>query len=445
MNRKLQPGRSKLPYVFLGLSLVLALLALTVWIIKPGVPAAPSPLAPPPATTSAEPANQPAPPAAAGVADQDIETTPLDVLGQRLVAADPAELVNRLAAALQSGNAEAATALLGPGTIDPSIRNLLERIAAAAPEFQRTGRLREVGELEQNRRTRWVLELDEPVEGARQVVVDLVRSDEGWKIDRIDIPDTATADAGPGSLDSLGVADAFLQHVLAQRFTRARAFVDPARISDATIAGLCILFEEGDYRLRASRPLRALFSRGDTASYIAGVDVAGGGDGAQFGINLRQAPDGGQWRVTEINLDRLLADYAGRVAGGDVHYSPIVRNPQGGNTIALYFEFDDDTLNPRASRQLEIIAAVLKSDSQHKITLSGHTDALGTPGYNDELSARRARIVRDFLASAGVDATQIVTLAKGASQPRRPNVTETGEDDPDGRRANRRTEIYLDF
>jgi len=40
---------------------------------------------------------------------------------------------------------------------------------------------------------------------------------------------------------------------------------------------------------------------------------------------------------------------------------------------------------------------------------------------------------------------QITTIAKGASQPRRPNVTESGQDNPDGRRANRRTEIYLDF
>jgi outer membrane protein OmpA-like peptidoglycan-associated protein len=44
-----------------------------------------------------------------------------------------------------------------------------------------------------------------------------------------------------------------------------------------------------------------------------------------------------------------------------------------------------------------------------------------------------------------VSATQINTIAKGASQPRRPNLTETGADSPEGRRANRRTEIYLDF
>jgi OOP family OmpA-OmpF porin len=45
----------------------------------------------------------------------------------------------------------------------------------------------------------------------------------------------------------------------------------------------------------------------------------------------------------------------------------------------------------------------------------------------------------------GVAEAQIVTLAKGTTQPRRPNFTESGEDDQAGRRANRRAEIYLDF
>ena len=88
---------------------------------------------------------------------------------------------------------------------------------------------------------------------------------------------------------------------------------------------------------------------------------------------------------------------------------------------------------------------ILKSDPGKKITLSGHTDALGTEDYNNKLSSRRAGVVRDYLVKAGVTEAQIITVGKGASQPRRPNMTETGEDDPEGRRANRRTEIYLDF
>lgn len=246
-------------------------------------------------------------------------------------------------------------------------------------------------------------------------------------------------------VDSLGIADAFLQAVLKQDFEFARAFVDSATVSDAKIAGLCILFEEGEYRLRKSKPLRAMFARDDTVGYIANVESADGSQAAQFAMTLRQPPAPANWVVSEINLNQLLADYAQRVAGGDPYYSPLVKNPAGGDTLALYFEFDESEMNLRTRRQLEIVSLILKSDPGKKITLSGHTDALGTKDYNNGLSARRAQVVRDSLIGAGVDAAQIVTAAKGDSQPRRPNVTETGDDNPEGRRANRRTEIYLDF
>jgi outer membrane protein OmpA-like peptidoglycan-associated protein len=123
----------------------------------------------------------------------------------------------------------------------------------------------------------------------------------------------------------------------------------------------------------------------------------------------------------------------------------LVKNPEGGDTLALYFGFDEDEISPRTRRQLEIVAQILKTDRVKKLTLSGHTDAKGTDAYNDSLSMRRAEVVKEFLISTGVHVDQIVTVAKGASQPRRPNVTETGADNPDGRKVNRRTEIYLDF
>ena len=127
--------------------------------------------------------------------------------------------------------------------------------------------------------------------------------------------------------DSLGVADAFLQAVLKQDFEFARAFVDPATVSDAKIAGLCILFEEGEYRLRKTKPLRSMFQREDTVGYLANVETLDGKQSAQFAITLKQPPAPSNWLVSEINLDQLLADYARRVAGGDVYYSPLVKKP----------------------------------------------------------------------------------------------------------------------
>ena len=197
--------------------------------------------------------------------------------------------------------------------------------------------------------------------------------------------------------------------------------------------------------MRKAKPLRSMFQRPDTVGYLANVETPQGRESAQFSLTLRRPGEAAPWRIGEINLSQLLSEYARRVAGGDVYYSPLVKNPSGGDTLALYFEFDEDNMNPRARRQLEIVSMILKADPGKKITLSGHTDALGTDNYNNSLSSRRAAVVRDFLAKAGVSSQQIVTVARGASQPRRPNVTESGQDNPEGRRANRRTEIYLDF
>ena len=441
-------NRSKVPYFFLGLSVVLALSALAVWIIKPGVDLEPepepevvvAPVVPPP------PVKTPIPELDRGPTEQDVEPTPPEVLGQGLAAANPSDLVNRIADALQNGDFDALVVLIGSEKLDPATQAALDKLAGTSPRLRARDGVREVGEIELNKRTRWMLELEEASNGYDRVIVDLVREDDGWKVEGIKLPNASSDPDEPRALlDSLGVADAFLQNVLRQDFQRARRFVDSDAVSDAKIAGLCILFEEGNYQLRSSRPLRVLYQRGDTAGYLANVDAADGSQAAQFGINLRQSDESEAWQVHEVNLDRLLADYASRVAGGDVYFSPFVRSPEGGDTIALYFEFDEDDLNERTTRQLEIIASVLMSDARRKITISGHTDALGSQSYNDALSARRAAVVSEFLDQAGVNADQIVTLAKGASQPRRPNVTETGEDDPDGRRANRRTEIYLDF
>ncbi len=46
-----------------------------------------------------------------------------------------------------------------------------------------------------------------------------------------------------------------------------------------------------------------------------------------------------------------------------------------------------------------------------RITLSGHTDAIGSQDCNDEPSARRAKVVRDFLANAEMEGlTEIPVL-----------------------------------
>ncbi len=435
----------KISYFFLGLAAVLAAVALVMLIVRLQQNKA-SPVIKDkeiPETIAAQPKSlsdqqPPKDPAA------DLEKT-MKELGASASAADAKVLINQLAKALEAGDVAKIAQLAGKQSLDPQTLTRLKELTSTALKFRPDG-IREMGELELNKRSRWVLELEGKEPGRDRIFLDLRRENNKWTIDKISLPPAANeglTDSAPP--DSLDVADTFLQALLNQNFQFARTFVDPATVSDAKIAGLCILFEEGEYQLRKNKPLRFMFERKNTINYLANLETSDSKQSAQFAINLTKSEETSKWIVSEINLDQLLADYARRIAGGDIYYAPLVKNPAGGDTLALYFEFDEDEINPRTKRQLEIVTKILLSDPDKKITLSGHADAMGTDDYNNRLSSRRADVVRDYLAKAGVSSAQIITIAKGASQPRRPNATETGADDPEGRRANRRTEIYLDF
>lgn len=439
--------RSQLPQFFLVLSGLLTAAAVIIFILKPGVKtAAPASSAP----TAAAPTESTSPPKIDALTDppaapEDPATVLADV-GVGVAAVDPGALVAQIAKALETGDFQKISTLIGKGALDSATVERLKALSASPFHLRQPDGIREVGEMELNARARWALELEGLEPGRDHIFLDLRRENGKWTVEKLTLPPPPGEPIPKAILaDSLGVADAFLQAVLKQNFEFARAFVDPTKVSDAKIAGLCILFEEGGYRLRKNKPLRSMFQRDDTVGYLANVETPDGDQTAQFAMTLHRASAQANWIVSEINLNQLLADYARRVAGGDVYYTPLVKNPAGGDTLALYFDFDEDVMNPRTRRQLEIVTQILKSDPGKKITLSGHTDALGTKDYNNSLSSRRADVVRDFLIQAGVDPEQIITIGKGASQPRRPNVTESGEDSPDGRRANRRTEIYLDF
>ncbi|MFD2255500.1 OmpA family protein [Luteolibacter algae] len=438
---------NKVPYFFLGLAAVLSAVAIALLIFKPGAKKAAPQV---PQKELQESAAAAEPKIIEGTDEPMVPETSEEILKNLDIgyaSADPSDLLNRIGKALEEGDMSIASKLIGKGALDEeSLARLIELSKEGPLKLLQPGAVREVGELELNRLARWSIQLEDRESGRDRIFFDLRREGGKWMVDKMTLPPATDQEIPKAPFaDSLGVSDAFLQAVLQQDFEFALSFVDLNSVSETKIAALCILFEEGEYKMRSSKPLRAMFSRRDTVGYIANVETKDGTQSAQFSLNLRQPEGKSNWIVSEINLDELLAEYSSRVAGGDVYYSPLVENPSGGETLALYFDFDEDSMSPRTRRQLEIVASMLKSDAAKKITLSGHTDALGTDNYNNQLSASRARVVRDFLANAGVAEEQIITVAKGASQPRRPNVTESGEDDPEGRRANRRTEIYLDF
>jgi outer membrane protein OmpA-like peptidoglycan-associated protein len=104
---------------------------------------------------------------------------------------------------------------------------------------------------------------------------------------------------------------------------------------------------------------------------------------------------------------------------------------------AIQFEFDKAMLLPANRELLSRIAGILLTSKGYSITVYGHTDDVGSEAYNQELSDRRARAVRDYLVEAGISPEIITTKAYGKTKPLVEGKT------PDARAKNRRVEIGI--
>jgi len=104
----------------------------------------------------------------------------------------------------------------------------------------------------------------------------------------------------------------------------------------------------------------------------------------------------------------------------------------------VLFEFGKSSLNTlEAGPYLDRVAQLLKEKTSVDIELDGHTDNVGSAGFNQSLSERRAGVVRDALTQRGVPEARMKIVGMGLSKPLAPNDTETG------RKLNRRVEIIL--
>lgn len=90
-----------------------------------------------------------------------------------------------------------------------------------------------------------------------------------------------------------------------------------------------------------------------------------------------------------------------------------------------------------STEYMEKLKLVFDNNPSAKIEVTGHADITGPAAFNLELGLKRAGYVKTFLVNAGINADQIVTASKGSSEPAAPNNT------PEGRAANRRTEIKI--
>lgn len=103
----------------------------------------------------------------------------------------------------------------------------------------------------------------------------------------------------------------------------------------------------------------------------------------------------------------------------------------------VLFEFNRADIKATGHNELRKLADFLKSHPDRQVLIEGHTDALGSNSYNENLSRRRAEAVANALFALGVASPQVTAVGYGESYPVAANNSDTN------RALNRRVEVYI--
>src|SRR5579872_5455125 len=136
-------------------------------------------------------------------------------------------------------------------------------------------------------------------------------------------------------------------------------------------------------------------------------------------------------RQKEEMRARLLAQLNQVLQTRDTARGLIVSMPD------VLFDFNKYTLKPDARERLAKISGIILAYPDLKLEIEGHTDAIGTDEYNQQLSEKRADTVRGYLVSSGVTPDHVSAVGLGKANPVADNSTSAG------RKLNRRVEMVV--
>jgi outer membrane protein OmpA-like peptidoglycan-associated protein/Tol biopolymer transport system component len=124
---------------------------------------------------------------------------------------------------------------------------------------------------------------------------------------------------------------------------------------------------------------------------------------------------------------------------------PMIPIGSGVNVLAnVFFDLDKTNLRPESYVELNKLRDVLVQNPSFKIEIGGHTDTRGDDKKNQLLSDGRAKSVRDYLISQGIDGGRLTAKGYGESQPvisdEEIAKMKTSEEQEKAHQKNRRTE-----
>lgn len=135
-------------------------------------------------------------------------------------------------------------------------------------------------------------------------------------------------------------------------------------------------------------------------------------------------------------VERLSPNSSGMRTRGMRNLTPEEREKPSVD-LSIQFEFDSTKLLPESKLLLDNLANAINSKKlrDYGFVVEGHTDAVGTAVYNQNLSARRAIVVSNYLTALGVSKSRLKTIGKGSLDPLFPEKPDSAE--------NRRVKIIL--
>lgn len=107
-------------------------------------------------------------------------------------------------------------------------------------------------------------------------------------------------------------------------------------------------------------------------------------------------------------------------------------------TERITFETGSAELREESHSVLDDVATIIgRNDAIRLLRIEGHTDNVGSPNMNLELSEDRAKSVKDYLVDQGIGGYRLETVGFGEYEPIADNSTEQG------RAENRRVEFHI--
>ena len=118
-------------------------------------------------------------------------------------------------------------------------------------------------------------------------------------------------------------------------------------------------------------------------------------------------------------------DQAVSVAAAERSSKPGAGTEQGQQSVAG-FATGVAKLPANAMPKIDELATTLKNNPGRNVVIEGHTDNVGSPGYNQALAMKRAEAVRGALLSRGIDTSRIAVRSHGEENPLANNDTGLG-------------------